>query len=82
MMQPRGVLALLASAALLAAAAGGCSIIVSGDVPDFQCSPGGASVCPSGMTCSDTGQCVIGEGGLDPVEAGDEGDAPSDEDVQ
>jgi hypothetical protein len=83
MMHPRGVLALLASAALLAAAAGGCSIIVSGDVPDFQCSPGGASVCPSGMTCSDTGQCVSGEGGiLDPVEAGDEGDAPSDEDVQ
>jgi hypothetical protein len=70
----RGVFALLASAALLAAAGVGCSLIVSGDVPDFQCTPGSApSACPSGMTCSTSGQCVLDAGGIvEPTEAGDE----------
>lgn len=63
----------------LALAIAGCSLIVSGDVPDFTCVPGSAaSVCPSGMTCSASGTCVSGEGGIDPVEASDEDVAVED----
>jgi len=75
------VLGLLVSAAMLAAAGGGCSLIVSGDVPDFQCSGTSPSACPSGMTCDPSGHCVTGEASVEPVEAGDEevtpdGDVP------
>jgi hypothetical protein len=70
---------LAASALALAMAAAGCSLIVSGDVPDFQCLPGSAAACPTGMTCNASARCVVDEGGIDPVEAGEE-DAP-DEDV-
>ena len=76
----RGVLGLLASAAALAVAGVGCSLIVSGDVPDFQCSGTSASACPSGMTCNASGHCESGEAGAPPVEAGDE-EIASDGDV-
>lgn len=74
MIAHRGVFALLASAGLLAAAGVGCSLIVSGDVPDFQCTPGSApSACPTDMTCSASGHCVLDAGGsVEPIEAGDE----------
>ena len=77
----RGVIGLLASAAALAVAGVGCSLIVSGDVPDFQCSGTSPSACPSGMTCNASGHCESGEAGVEPVEAGDEevvadGDVP------
>lgn len=80
MMVSRGVSRLIAAAIALATAGIGCSLIVSGDVPDVQCAPGSSSsACPSGMTCSASGHCVTTEAGIDP-DAGDE-DAPF-EDVQ
>jgi hypothetical protein len=80
MKRHRGVLGLLASAAALAVAGVGCSLLVSGDVPDFQCAGTSASACPSGMTCSPGGHCVTSEASVDPVEAGDE-DVIADGDV-
>lgn len=68
---------LIAAAIALAMTGAGCSLIVSGDVPDFQCAPGsGASSCPSGTRCSTSGRCVTFDAtAIDPVDAGDE-DAP------
>jgi hypothetical protein len=64
---------LAAPALALVLAAGGCSLIVSGEVTDFQCSPGSdTSACPSGMACNASGLCVSGEASIDPIEAGDE----------
>ena len=71
---------------LLACAGVGCSLIVSGDVPDFQCSGTSGSACPSGMSCqldtgSASGHCVFGDGGsVEPDEAGDE-ETASDADM-
>ncbi len=68
----RSVVGLVASAGLLAAAAGGCSFIVSGDVPDFQCSGTSASACPPDMTCNASGRCVTADAATEPPEGGDE----------
>lgn len=75
-----GLAKLVFSSVFLAATGVGCSLIVSGDVPDFKCASAAPSACPGGMICNlDTGQCISGEGGaVDPVEAG-EGDAPVDD---
>lgn len=76
-----GLARLLASVIALGAAGAGCSIIVSGDVPDFKCASTDPSACPSGLTCDlASGQCVSDEAGVEPVEAGEE-DAP-DTDVR
>jgi len=76
-----GAFRLIASAFALAVAGGGCSLIVSGDVPDFKCAGASASACPSGLVCDvASGRCVS-DAGIDPVEAGEE-DAPVDEDVK
>jgi hypothetical protein len=67
---------LIVSALVLAATGAGCSLIVTGDVPDFQCSGVDPSACPSGMSCDPTtNRCVSGEAGIGVVEAGEE-DAP------
>jgi hypothetical protein len=71
MKQGRGLGGLLGAALALVVAGGGCSLIVAGDVPDFQCSGSSPSACPSGLTCdTTTGQCVADAG--DTVDAGDE----------
>lgn len=76
-----GAFRLIASAFALAVAGGGCSLIVSGDVPDFKCAGASASACPSGLVCDvASGRCVS-DAGIDPIEAGEE-DAPVDEDVK
>jgi hypothetical protein len=77
----RGITRLLASAAALALAGGGCSLIVSGDVPDFRCQGTDPSACPIGMMCDVTkALCVpkgaVAEGGGDAPD-----DAPSDPDA-
>lgn len=78
----RGALGLLASGLALAIAGVGCSLIVSGDVPDFQCSGTSASACPAGMTCSTSGRCEIADGSVAPDDGGGDeeiaeaGDAP------
>ncbi|HVH40904.1 MAG TPA: hypothetical protein VM925_01130, partial [Labilithrix sp.] len=54
---------------------GGCSVIVPGDVPDFQCTPADPTSCPSGLVCDpaslvcaspatvfDAGEDVLDEG--------------------
>ena len=75
----RAIPRLVAPALALVLAAGGCSVIVSGDVPEFQCSPGSdTSACPTGMTCSASGSCVSREAGVDPMEASDE-ETPDDD---
>jgi hypothetical protein len=67
---------LLGAALALVIAGGGCSLLVAGDVPDFQCSGSSPSACPSGLTCdTTTGQCVADAG--DTVEAG--GDDAADD---
>ncbi len=72
---------LLASALALAAAAGGCSLLVGGEVGEFACTGTSASACPPGLTCDTTsGRCVGDAGVVEPTEAGEE-DAPVDEDV-
>jgi hypothetical protein len=65
---------LVACALAMALAGGGCSLIVSGDVPEFQCMPGSDnSACPTGMSCGASGVCVMStEGGVDPIEGGEE----------
>lgn len=60
--------------ALVLALGAGCSLIVSADVEDFQCSGTDPSACPTGMTCSASGRCVSGEGGIDPVDSGEDGE--------
>ncbi|MDB4945462.1 MAG: hypothetical protein JWP97_4996 [Labilithrix sp.] len=51
----------------------GCSVIVSGDVPDVACDPaGGAAACPTGLVCDDATRRCVADGGVIPVEeAGD-----------
>lgn len=71
---------LVVTTLVLVAAGAGCSLIVSGDVPEFKCAGTDPSACPSGMTCdTTTSRCVTSEAGVEPIEASDE-DAP-DEDV-
>lgn len=63
---------LLFALGVAAAIAVGCSVIVPGDVPDFQCTGASASACPSGMVCdTTTGKCVADAGVID-EDAGDE----------
>jgi len=50
---------ILAGAFALATAAGGCSVIVSGDVPEFACASESLSACPTGLRCDlTTNRCV------------------------
>jgi hypothetical protein len=71
---------LLVAAFALALAGGGCSLIVSGDVPDFICAGSSASACPSGLVCDTASGRCVSDAGVDPTEAGDE-DATVDPDV-
>ena len=76
MIRRRGAKRLVASAFALAIFGGGCSLIVSGDVPDFQCVGTDPSACPSGMSCDGAKHvCVqrIVDGDAPFVESGDEG---------
>lgn len=51
----RGMLGALSFAVL----GGGCSVIVSAEVPTFRCEATGAETCPSGLTCDpSTNTCV------------------------
>lgn len=82
MIRRRGLKTLLFSAVALAIAGAGCSLIVSGDVPEFHCAGTDPSACPTGMSCDLTkALCVTS---LASVDASDESedDAPADEDVR
>ncbi len=60
---------------LLVAAAVGCQLIVSSDVPDYACASSSPSACPSGMVCDTAaGKCVQSA----TIEAGDDVDVPDD----
>lgn len=60
------------SAVVLALTAGGCSILVAGDVPDVACVDT-ASACPAGLRCDTaTKRCVSVDGSTPVTEGGDE----------
>jgi len=81
----RGALRRLVPAVVAMVTAGaGCSVLVSGEVPAFQCTAG-AGACPSGMTCDlATNRCVETDGatGIDAPDVEETGaeDAPIDSD--
>jgi hypothetical protein len=92
--QGRGAWRLAISAVVVALTGGGCSILVSGDVPEVACSPGSASACPAGSACDPaTLRCVSADGSapeelIDPdgptadvTEAGDANDASGPQDL-
>lgn len=63
----------VAVAALLFTAGAGCSLIVSGDVPEFQCDGTSASSCPSGQTCDlSTHKCTSADGSAVDPDTGDQ----------
>lgn len=71
------------SAVVLAMAGGGCSLLVSAEVPEFTCASAEPSACPSGTTCDlAAGRCVSGDAGAPPVDSGEEEEDASDEDVR
>jgi hypothetical protein len=70
----RGAIGVIGSALALAFVGGGCSLLVSGDVPEFQCAGSDPSACPRGLSCV-SGRCVDFDGAVDPGETGAE-DAP------
>jgi hypothetical protein len=76
-----GVIKLIASGFAMALAGAGCSLIVSGDVPDFKCAGTSTSACPSGLVCDVTSGRCVSDAGVEPIDAGEE-DAPVDEDVR
>lgn len=68
--------------ALLAATLGGagCSLIVAGDVPEFQCIDTTSS-CPTGLHCDEASQRCVAADIIVPPD-GPEEDAPVDDDVK
>lgn len=76
--RPLTAIAFACAFALPLAGGAGCSLLVGGDVPDFQCVDG-SSACPSGQRCDIASKrCVSTDGSAPPpAEAGDDG--PSDD---
>ena len=80
---------LLGAAALLFVSGAGCSLIVSGDVPEFQCDGTSLSACPSGQQCdratrkctSLDGSVVDPDGSVRDVVTDDVRDSGSDADA-
>ncbi|HSO33735.1 MAG TPA: hypothetical protein VLT33_14475 [Labilithrix sp.] len=65
--------ALFAAAVFVVAGAGCSLLVVSGDVPEFQCSPGATGTCPSDQECDPSSKrCVALDGGSPVPEASDE----------
>jgi hypothetical protein len=64
---------LVVSAVVLALTAGGCSILVAGEVPDFQCNADTTGACPSGLRCDTAAlRCVSADSSAPIDEAGGE----------
>jgi hypothetical protein len=70
----------IVSSLALACLGGGCSLIVSSDVPEFQCAGSDPTACPLGTYCDVSGRCVSADGGIDRPDVGPE-DAPTGDDV-
>ncbi len=82
MMRRRGAMRVIVSAIALAGFGGGCSLIVAGDVPQFQCIGADPSACPNGLSCDTVKHvCVSGGALLDVTEETDL-DAPDQPDVK
>jgi hypothetical protein len=63
----------LGAAVLVFLTGAGCSLIVSGDVPEFQCDGTSLSACPSGQQCDlSSHKCTSLDGSIDPPEASDD----------
>lgn len=63
----------LGAAALVFFTGAGCSLIVSGDVPEFQCDGTSRSACPSGQQCDlSSKKCTSLDGSVIDTDSGDE----------
>jgi hypothetical protein len=72
-MTSRSAARLLVSALVLALTGGGCSLLISDDIPDFHCSADTPSACPSGLRCDTSiSRCVSADGSMPIEDAGDE----------